>query len=99
MSMLMIGPVSNLKKFSRQVLSRGCAIVFVCPRVNRPMHFIVWIGACVPETTMRVGGVSRVTSVTTSCHFACSSGWSHMSVMSEVLSHAGYGSNGTTKVN
>ena len=97
-SMLMIGPVSNLKKFNRQLLSRGCAIVLVCPRVNKPMHFCVWIGACMPDTTIRVGGESRVTSVTTSCHFVCNSGWSQMSVMSLVLMHAGYGSKGTANV-
>ena len=87
MSTIKVGPASNLKKFSRHVLSCGCAILLACPRVNKPMHFSVWIGACAPDTTMRVGGIRRVTSVTTSCHFVCSSGWSHMSVMSVMLSH------------
>ena len=97
-SMQMIGPVSNLKKFNRQLLSRGSAIVFACPRVNKPMHFCVWIGACMPDTTILVGGESKVTSVTTSCHFVCKSGWSHISVTSLVLMHARHASNGTANV-
>ena len=98
MSTLMIGPLLKLKKFRRQVVSRGSACAFGCPRVIRLMHLWACIGACIPETTMRVGGVSSETSTTTSRHFACRSGWSQTSVMSVALSHAGYGSKGTARM-
>ena len=62
------------------------------------MHFCVWIGACIPETTMRVGGVRSVISATTSFHFVCSSGWSQTSVMSLIFWHAGYGSKGVANI-
>ena len=81
-STMMIGPLAKLKKFSRHVMSRGSAYADGWPKVNRLMHLCACIGACIPETTMRVGGVSNETSTTTSRHFACRSGWSHTSVMS-----------------
>ena len=97
-STLMIGPLVKLKKFGCQLVSRGHACAFGRPRVNRLMHLCACIGACSPDTTMRVGGVSSVMSTTTSFHFVCRSGWSQTSVMSVALSHAGYGSKGTAKV-
>ena len=92
--MVIVGPVAKVKKFGRQAMMRGMVSVRGCPSVNRHMHFWVCIGACVPETTMRVGGVNSVVSATMSFHFVCSSGWSHTSVMSLTFWHAGYGSNG-----
>ena len=74
MSTLMMGPLVKLKNCGRHVLSRMGAHALGRPRVNKLMHLCVCIGACIPETTMRVGGISSVTSTTTSRHFVCSSG-------------------------
>ena len=93
-SIVIVGPVAKVKKLGRQAMMRGIESACGCPKVNRHMHFCVCIGACVPETTMRVGGVSSVVSAIISFHFGCSSGWSHTSVMSLTFWHAGYGSNG-----
>ena len=68
-SMMMVGPVVKLKKFGRQALRVGSMGACGIPRVKRAMHFCEWIGAWIPETTIRVGGVRSVVSATMSFHF------------------------------
>ena len=68
-STMMVGPIVKLKKFGRQALRIGSIGACGIPRVKRAMHFCEWIGAWIPETTIRVGGVRSVVSATMSFHF------------------------------
>ena len=97
MSIVMIGPAVNVKKFSCQAVSRGVGGMLPSgrPSLTRAMHFCVCIGARVPDVVILVGGTSRLTSATTSCHFGCSSGCPQTSVISVTFLQAGNASKGS----
>ena len=78
-------PVAKLKKFGRQALRVGSIGACGIPRVKRAMHFCEWIGAWIPETTIRVGGVRSVVSATMSFHFVS---WVGICSTSFVKGHA-----------
>ena len=69
-STLMTGPVVELKNLGFQAVILGVTCDLGVPSVNNARHLWAWIGATVPETTMRDGGVSKLASIKTSRHLS-----------------------------